>query len=144
MSLQLYLEEHGIKHFTAREFCPVGKLANGKGPELLPCPMPLWGHAVKTLTVLEWLREQLGAPIIILSGYRDPQYNRAIGGASKSLHTLGNATDIRVKGVRPKQVAAKLETHPDAEQFGIGRYEMFTHIDTRGLLGLPAPARWFG
>ncbi|MDX2189926.1 MAG: D-Ala-D-Ala carboxypeptidase family metallohydrolase [Bacteroidota bacterium] len=44
--------------------------------------------------ILQPLREKLGYPIQISSGYRCPRLNKAIGGASKSQHTLGMAIDI--------------------------------------------------
>ena len=39
------------------------------------------------------------APIRINSGYRSPQLNRAIGGASNSNHLTGCAVDIRVENM---------------------------------------------
>ena len=47
---------------------------------------------------LEVLRERSGGPIVINSGYRSPQLNRAVGGASNSNHLSGCAADIRVTG----------------------------------------------
>ena len=38
-------------------------------------------------------------PIIINSGYRSPQVNRAVGGAPGSNHLTGCAVDIRCKGI---------------------------------------------
>ena len=43
--------------------------------------------------------EQRSLPIIINSGYRSPQLNRAIGGAANSNHLTGCACDIRVSGM---------------------------------------------
>lgn len=143
MSFGAYLEEHGVRHFSAVECNPVGKRANGDGVELLPAPMPLWPHAVKTLLVLEWLRDRVG-PLHILSGYRDPEYNKAIGGEDKSLHMLFNAFDVASKNKSPRQIHTLLSAHPQAKQFGLGLYKGFVHVDTRGLIGLTAPARWNG
>jgi len=47
---------------------------------------------------LEVLRERSGGPIVINSGYRSPQLNRAVGGAPNSNHLTGCAADIRVTG----------------------------------------------
>ena len=38
-------------------------------------------------------------PIIITSGYRSPDVNRAVGGANSSNHLTGCAVDIRCAGV---------------------------------------------
>lgn len=44
--------------------------------------------------VLQPLREYLGEPVIISSGFRSPMLNRAIGGAKNSDHMKGFAADI--------------------------------------------------
>lgn len=46
------------------------------------------------VTILQPLRDALGTPIKVNSGYRCPALNKAIGGAKTSLHTLGKAADI--------------------------------------------------
>ena len=56
--------------------------------------------------MLEKLRDYGGFTVHINSGYRSPSYNRKIGGASKSQHTLGTAADIVVKK-NGKTVSAK-------------------------------------
>ena len=43
---------------------------------------------------LERYRSVLGKPVTIISGYRDPTHNAAVGGASSSQHLFGNAADI--------------------------------------------------
>ena len=45
--------------------------------------------------ILDPLREAWGGPIIVTSGYRCGKLNRAVGGATKSQHMLGQAADIR-------------------------------------------------
>lgn len=46
--------------------------------------------------VLDPLREAIGGPIKVSSGYRGPALNRHIGGAKKSQHLEGKAADIQV------------------------------------------------
>lgn len=48
---------------------------------------------------LEMLRERAGGPIIINSGYRSPEVNKAVGGVATSNHLTGCAADIRVAGI---------------------------------------------
>lgn len=43
---------------------------------------------------LESYRTRLGRPVSIVSGYRCPSHNRAVGGATSSQHMYGVATDI--------------------------------------------------
>lgn len=88
----------------------------------------------KTIKLLEELREWLGAPIVINSAYRSPGHNKKVGGATNSQHVKGTAVDIKVNGYSPIEVAAygqKLGFD------GIGLYNTFTHLDTRGF-----KARW--
>lgn len=81
---------------------------------------------------LQKLREDLGTSINITSAYRCESHNAAVGGAKHSQHKLGTATDIQVPGMDPSEVQDACE-HFD----GLGRYDSFTHIDSRG-----SKARW--
>lgn len=51
--------------------------------------------------VLDPLREEWGAPIIVTSGYRCVQLNAKVGGARSSQHVYGQAADIRTLSDRP-------------------------------------------
>ena len=77
---------------------------------------------------LQTLRDSLGRPITVTSGYRCPIHNRNIGGATQSRHMQGQAADLTVNGVSPTAVA----TAADRVGFGgIGIYVKsgFTHVD---------------
>ena len=45
--------------------------------------------------ILDPLREKFGKPIIVTSGYRCKELNKAVRGAAKSQHMSGEAADIR-------------------------------------------------
>jgi hypothetical protein len=45
----------------------------------------------------EMLRSAVGRPLGIMSGYRCPEHNAAVGGAPLSGHVFGTALDIKVK-----------------------------------------------
>ena len=47
-----------------------------------------------TLTVLQPLRDRVGHPLRINSGYRCPELNRAVGGVPTSQHVKGEAADV--------------------------------------------------
>lgn len=82
---------------------------------------------------LDKIREHFGKPITVTSGYRCPTHNARIGGATGSRHSKGDAADIVVSGVAPREVAKYAES---IGIMGIGLYETssdghFVHIDTR-------------
>lgn len=77
---------------------------------------------------LQNIREHFGKPVNVTSGYRCAEHNKAVGGASGSLHTKGQAADIVIDGVDPLEVAKYAESIGIK---GIGHYDGFVHIDTR-------------
>ena len=90
-----------------------------------------------TLGVLEKIREHFGEPVHVNSGHRCPEHNAEVGGAESSQHLYGRAADIRVENVNPDEVADFAETVL-GQSGGLGRYNTFTHVDTR----TNGPARW--
>lgn len=48
--------------------------------------------------VLDPIREDWGSPIIVSSGYRCPELNKAVGGVKTSGHLYGYCADLQVKG----------------------------------------------
>lgn len=99
------------------------------------------------ICILEKVRQHFDRRVSVSSGHRCKAYNKKVGGGKVSMHLFGKAADISVAGVSPDEVANFLETkYP--QHLGIGRYETFTHVDTRSI-GVakkynpaPAPARW--
>ena len=81
------------------------------------------------VALLEDLRERVGKPVHINSGYRSPAHNRRIGGASRSRHVMGLAADVTVRGMTPSQVWKVLAAMNPG---GLGRYRSFTHVDVEG------------
>lgn len=143
--MNAFLTREGIVYFDADEIAPVGKRVwnDGKSAELQAPPRALWKKIIPTLDVLDWLREKVG-PLHVNSGYRDAAYNRVVKGSPGSRHLAFNAIDFHSNDKTPKELAELLETHPSASELGIGTYETFVHVDTRGLFGRRAPARWVG
>ncbi len=89
---------------------------------------------------LQVLRDALGLPIHINSGYRSPAYNKKVGGAKNSQHLLGKAGDITVQGYTPFDIKAKIESlikQGKMKNGGVGLYPTFVHYDVRDY-----PARW--
>jgi uncharacterized protein YcbK (DUF882 family) len=76
-------------------------------------------------------RLAIGEPILVSSGYRTPDENYRVGGASNSYHVLGKAFDIRCPNISLDAL------YYEAKQFGwhgIGRYDTFLHVDNRTIL----------
>lgn len=121
------------ENFKLQEFgCRDGSLPEGE----------LLDNCKELAENLQVLREHLGRPINIISGYRPPEYNKRIGGAKKSQHLLAKAADIKVSGMAPAEVHAevlKLIKAGKMKQGGVGKYSTFVHYDTRG-----TAARWSG
>lgn len=81
-------------------------------------------------TILNILRNKIRKPVIITSGYRTPTRNKEANGAKYSYHMRGQAADIQVNGMKPKEVANELnKIVPD--ECGIIVYDRWVHIDTR-------------
>lgn len=89
---------------------------------------------------LQVLRDIVGKPIKINSGYRSPEHNKSVGGVKNSMHVQGKAADIVIEGLTPSQVAEQLEIligSKRIKQGGLGIYPTFVHYDIRG-----KKARW--
>ena len=85
---------------------------------------------------LQSLRNRLGKPLIVLSGYRSPAHNRAVGGAPHSKHMQGIAFDIAMANHDPVAFEAAARA-VGFRGFGFYPRSGFMHID----LG---PAREWG
>jgi peptidoglycan hydrolase-like protein with peptidoglycan-binding domain len=127
----------GLRHFAADELLFLGSQnSNGacKGLNSYP-PESLWPNIAPTIAVLDKLREDLAAPIHVLSLYRAPAYNRCIdGSATNSFHMQFKAIDFVCDSGSPTAWAAKLQEYRARGVFagGIGVYRSFVHVDTRG------------
>ncbi len=115
-------EEWRWKDFSPREIASKREGELGVDPE--------------AMDTLQRMRDLLGAPIRITSGYRSKAHNRAVGGASRSQHLLGKAFDIQVEGHDPAQLlAAGVEA--GFTTFVFYQKQGFIHFDIRS-----EPARW--
>lgn len=92
-------------------------------------------RALRLAVEFERLRAIVGAPLVVASGYRTPEHNRAVGGAKHSQHVQGYALDL----VPPKGVTVAgllgfvkaVASEGESAIRGIGLYRSFVHMDVR-------------
>lgn len=115
------------ENFKVREFA----CKDGSDPILISSEL---------VDVLQAIRTHFGKAVTITSGYRTVAHNKSksVKGSTYSQHLYGMAADIKVKGVKPKDVAAYAETLLP-NRGGIGIYGTFIHVDVR-----EKKSRWNG
>lgn len=124
-------------NFSAAEFLTLGRQNSvGKcaGKNTEP-PRALWENCIPLARVLQALREDAGASVVITGMYRSPAYNACVGGVTRSQHLQFRAADIQVRdGKKPRDWAERLRRLRSAGVFrgGIGTYGTFVHVDVRG------------
>ena len=91
------------EHFTLDEFI-LSDYAIRNNIDNTPSSKEVTNIIQLCITVLEPLRKMIGSPMKILSGYRCPTLNTAIGGASSSQHIEGKAADIIVSNFTTEQL----------------------------------------
>lgn len=98
-------------HFTLAEMTRSATAAR-KGLSNV-APPAIVDQLILTADRMEGVRVLLdGQPIRILSAYRSPEVNRAVGGSRKSAHMTGHAVDFTCPGFgSPAAVAAHLAKH---------------------------------
>lgn len=91
----------------------------------------------RLVEALQQLRDQVGQPVTVASGYRCEKHNKIVGGSKYSQHLRGRAADILIDHLSPI-VVAELADHVGAfHNGGIGIYEKHVHVDVR-----KKKARW--
>ena len=86
------------------------------------------------VAALQMLRDTVGQPLTVNSGFRCPKHNARVGGAKSSQHLLGKAADIAVPpGWTAQRLADVAEDTIEAfQRGGIIMYDTFVHFDVRG------------
>ena len=119
-------------HFNAREF----RCQCGKTHEIL--------IASKLVDKLEALYTALNcSKIIVTSGYRCPEHDKAVGGTSSGQHTKGTAADVCCYGqdgqpISSKTVCCKAQDLGFTGIANITSSYQYTHLDVR------TSGKWYG
>jgi uncharacterized protein YcbK (DUF882 family) len=103
-------------------------------------PPELMGNLHELAKNLQVIRDHIGEPLQILSGYRSPAHNKKVGGKKASYHLKAMAADLTCKSLTPKKLHALILTlikNGRVKNGGLGLYPGFVHYD----IG-PANRRW--
>lgn len=87
---------------------------------------------------LDTIRDMVGRPLRINSGYRTPAHNKAVGGVANSAHTKGLAADIRVTDDEMRALVVRAAIKAGFTRIGVGRG--LVHLDADS--SLPTPRMW--
>ncbi len=119
-------------HFTLAEMCE-SQTAEKHGIANIPSSEAVANMRRLCEGCLEPLREALGLPIIITSGYRTKALNNHIlHSARKSQHVSGQAADFYVEGASRRELLIKafhlIIVHEDIDYDQLILYPTFIHV----------------
>ena len=83
------------EHFTLEELI-YSSTAKTKGLKNEPTQDHIENLKLLAQYILEPIREKIGFPLVISSGFRSEKINALVGGSKTSQHILGQAADIQI------------------------------------------------
>lgn len=95
-------------NFSLSEFTSSGT-ATRLGIPNTPGPDEVTALTALAKKVLQPLRDSLGIPLTITSGYRAPEVNAAVGGSGSSQHVKGEAADVMAAGKTAQELLVALK-----------------------------------
>lgn len=139
-----------LRHFQATEMWQTGVAHETPDHAAFglwqPPTRDLWLNIVPTVLIADVIRHRYGAPLRVISAYRPPVHNAAIGGADDSQHLEFKALDLHPLGGQGASklfhIAQEVRDQGPLEwrKGGLGRYTWGIHIDSRDT----GPAQWRG
>ena len=118
----MYLTEH----FTLDELT-VSETAARQGIDNQPDALVL-DNLRRLCATLEQIRQLVGAPVLISSGFRTVELNAVIGGSVASAHTEGLAADFNVPGLTPAALAQRVADSNLMFDQLILEYDQWVHL----------------
>lgn len=127
-------ETHASPHFTLSEFA-----VSASRPDLVrPVPDALRGRVRRLATrLLEPLRAASGSRLKIVSGYRPPPLNKAVGGSPTSQHVVAEAVDVVPLDVPVFALWREVLEHVGAFEADLGQAIVYP---ARGFVHLALPS----
>ncbi len=89
----------------------------------------------RVINMCQTIRDYLGVPVRVNSGYRCPAHNKKVGGVPNSNHTKGLAADLSCSLGAKKMFDAVMTLHTDGKLPDLDyciRYKSWIHIDCGG------------
>ena len=105
-----------IKHFKPKEFDSPDRPGSGRAMRM------------ELVSKLDQIREQVGQPMIVTSGFRTEEQNAKVGGVDSSAHTGGFAVDLACRDSRLRFALVQAALNVGISRIGIGGG--FVHLDT--------------
>ena len=98
-------------------------------------PIEFKNNLIKLATNIQVIRDELGAPISINSGYRTESHNKKEDGAKNSQHLYAKAGDLKQSKLTPLQFYRFIENLIKLGLIyngGLFLYDTFVHYDIGG------------
>ena len=95
------------------------------------------GAKQELFVALDKLREMIGQPVHINSGYRCAKHPVEAAKTKPGFHAQGIAADIHVSGWSARQLYDAARRMPEFGGLGVSDYHRYLHVDLR-----KEPARW--
>lgn len=121
------------RNFKLSEFLRSGT-AERHGIDMTPTPLVL--HNIQTLvtSVMQPLRDDVGSPIFISSGFRPDELNRLIRGSENSAHLTGSAADFVIAELTPYEACLRIGQLQLPFDQNIHEFGRWTHVGIGGKL----------
>lgn len=115
-------------NFTISELLK-SDIAAESGIKNIPADVQTYDNML-TLIVkcLQPLRNFIGKPMIITSGYRSQEVNKKAGGVTNSQHLTGEACDFIIMGLAPQQIIDLIKRSGIEFDQCINEYNQWVHI----------------
>ena len=118
------------ENFTIEEFTRSDK-AKELGITNEPGEKELSALRVLVSRTIQPLRDKLGVPIHVNSGYRCPELNKAVGGVPTSQHQKGEAADLSIDGKANDILEALENNNIPFDQAILYRRQNFLHVSLK-------------